>query len=193
MSDRNKRVCPIKHAGFLDNRIRKLLQNPQKILVDYVKDGMIVLDLGCGPGFFSIELAKMVGVSGQVIAADLQEGMLQKLKIKIEGTEIEKRIKLHKCEEDKIGVSEQVDFILAFYIVHEVPNQKEFFREIRSILKPNGKVLVVEPLFRVSKVEFEETIIKARDAGFTVVERPKVFLSKTAILKMANHAIEPTH
>lgn len=183
MSDRNKRVCPIKHAGFLDNRIRKLLQNPQKILVDYVKDGMTVLDLGCGPGFFSIEMAKMVGVSGQVIAADLQEGMLQKLKIKIEGTEIEKRIKLHKCEEDKIGVSEQVDFILAFYIAHEVPNQKEFFREIRSILKPNGKVLVVEPPLSVSKVEFEETIIKARDAGFIPIERPKVLLSKTVILK----------
>ncbi|OGW57012.1 MAG: methyltransferase type 11 [Nitrospirae bacterium RBG_16_43_8] len=193
MSDRNKRVCPIKHAGFLDNRIRKLLQDPQKILVDYVKDGMTVLDLGCGPGFFSMELAEMVGVSGQVIAADLQEGMLQKLKTKIEGKDIEKRIKLHKCEEDKIGVSEQVDFILAFYIVHEVPSQKEFFREIRSILKPNGKVLVVEPPFSVSKVEFEETIIKAMDAGFTVVERPKVFLSKTAIFKIANHAIEPTH
>lgn len=180
--DKNKRICPVRHAGFLDNRIRKLLQNPQKILGNHVKDGMTVLDLGCGPGFFSIELAKMIGISGRVIAADLQEGMLQKLKIKIEGTEIEKRIKLHKCEEDKIGVTEKVDFILAFYIVHEVPNQKAFLEEMRSILKPNGKVFVVEPkLFHVSKKAFEETIMKAIETGFEPIEEPKVFLSRAVI------------
>jgi len=144
---------------------------------------MTVLDLGCGPGFFSIDMAKMVGKSGRVIASDLQEGMLQKLKDKIQGTELEERITLHKCEENKIGVSENVDFALAFYMVHEVPNQEEFLNEIGSILKPNGQVLIVEPPFHVSKAAFEEFIRKARDVGFTPVERPKVLLSKTVILK----------
>jgi hypothetical protein len=63
------------------------------------------------------------------------------------------------------------------------PYQKEFFEELRSILKPKGQALIVEPPFRVSKRAFEETIQKARDAGFTTAEGPKVFLSKTAILK----------
>jgi len=144
---------------------------------------MTVLDLGCGPGFFSIDMAKMVGKSGRVIASDLQEGMLQKLKDKIQGTELEERITLHKCEENKIGVSENVDFALSFYMVHEVPNQEEFLNEIGSILKPNGQVLIVEPPFHVSKAAFEEFIRKARDVGFTPVERPKVLLSKTVILK----------
>ena len=183
MSDGNKRVCPVERAGSLDNKIRRWLQNPQKILRPYLKEGMTVLDLGCGPGFFSIDMAQMVGRSGRVIASDLQEGMLQKLRGKIHGTELEDRITLHKCEENKIGVSENVDFVLAFYIVHEVPNQEEFFNEIGSILKPNGKVFIVEPPFHVSKTAFEETIRKARDAGFTTVERPKVLLSKTVILK----------
>jgi len=122
MVDKNKRMCPVERAGGLDNRVRRLLQNPQKILGNYVKEGMTVLDLGCGPGFFSVEMNKMVGESGMVIAADLQEGMLQKVKDKIRGTEIEKRIKLHKCEEDKIGVSENVDFILAFYMTSGYPD-----------------------------------------------------------------------
>ena len=95
MSGKDEHVCPVENAGGLDSGIRKLLHRPKKILGNYVRDGMTVLDLGCGPGFFSVELAEMVGASGKVIAADLQEGMLRKLENKIRGTEIEKRIKLH--------------------------------------------------------------------------------------------------
>ena len=148
---------------------------------------MTVLDLGCGPGFFSIDMAKMVGKSGRVIASDLQEGMLRKLRNKIHGTELEDRIELHKCDEDKIGVSEKVDFVLAFYMVHEVPNQDRFFDEIEKILKPNRQVLIVEPPFHVSKKAFEETVTKARAAGLTDIERPKVLFSKAAILQKSNN------
>jgi ubiquinone/menaquinone biosynthesis C-methylase UbiE len=183
VSDRKHRVCPVERAGGLDSRIRRWIQNPQKILGAYIEEGMTVLDVGCGPGFFSIEMAKMVGETGRVIAADLQDGMLEKLRDKIKGTELEGRIGLHKCEEDKTGVCENVDFILLFYVAHEVPNIEEFFNEMLTILKPNGQILIVEPPFRVSKTEFEDTIRVARDAGLTEVERPKVFFSKTAILK----------
>ncbi len=182
------RVCPVERAGSLDNRFRRWLQNPLKILGPYIKEGWTVLDLGCGPGFFSIDIAQMVGKSGRVIASDLQEGMLQKLRDKIQGTELEERITLHKCEENRIGVSESVDFVLLFYMVHEVPNQEEFFNEIGSILNPNGHVLMVEPPFHVSKKAFEETIRSARGAGLTPAERPKVLLSKTVILERANQA-----
>jgi len=144
---------------------------------------MTVLDIGCGPGFFSVDIARMVGSTGRVIAADLQEGMLAKVKEKIHGTELEGRITLHKCRQDKIGVSESIDFALAFYIVHEVTNQAEFFSEIKSILKPNGRLLVVEPPFHVSTKAFEETIEKARAVGLVLIKRPKVFLSKSALMK----------
>jgi len=183
MSDRSNHVCPVERAGSLDNRIRRWLQDPQKILGPYVDEGMTVLDIGCGPGLFTIEMAQMVGKSGRVIAVDLQEGMLDKLRNKIRRTELAERITLHRCKEDSIGVSDKVDFALAFYMVHEVPNQQEFFDEVRSILKPGGLVLIAEPPFHVSKREFEETIIKARNAGLTPVEGPRVFLSKTIVMK----------
>jgi len=183
VNNRSNRVCPVERAGSLDNRIRGWLQNPYKILGPYIEKGMTVLDIGCGPGFFSIDMAQMVGSTGRVIASDLQEGMLEKLRDKIKGTELEERITLHKCEKNKIALSENVDFILAFYVVHEIAKQDEFFNEIESLLKPNGQVFIVEPPFHVSKIGFEDTIKKACDAGLTVVERPKVFLSKTVILK----------
>jgi ubiquinone/menaquinone biosynthesis C-methylase UbiE len=180
----NNRVCPVERAGGLENRLRKLVQNPKKILRKYVKEGMIALDLGCGPGFFSVEIAKMVGESGKLIAVDLQEGMLRLLKDKIQGKEIEKRIVLHQCEEDKIGISEKVDFVLAFYMFHEVPDQKKMLEEIKSVLKSNGHFLIVEPkLFHVSKEDFEATIRKALEVGFKLVETPKVFLSRSILLR----------
>jgi len=183
MRGRKNHVCPVEEAGCLDIGIRRWFQNPQKILAPYIEQGMTVLDFGCGPGFFTIDLARLVGASGRVIAADLQKGMLDRLRMKIQGTELQDRIYLHKCEANKIGLSEKVDFLLAFYMLHEVPDQEGFFTEIAEILKIKGRVFIVEPPFHVSKSAFEKTIKKAQNAGFVLTERPKVFLSKTAMLK----------
>lgn len=181
--DNKNRVCPVERAGSLDNHIRRWLHNPVKILGPYIKERMKVLDLGCGPGFFSLDIAQMVGKFGKVIACDLQEGMLQKIRAKIHGTELEERITLHQCQETRIGVSGNFDFALAFYMVHEIPNQRNFFREINTLLKSQGQVLVVEPPFHISKNAFEETIRTAIDSGFVVVERPRVLFSKAVILQ----------
>jgi ubiquinone/menaquinone biosynthesis C-methylase UbiE len=177
----NKRICPVEKAGALDNSLRRLFQNPDKILKKYINEGMNVLDLGCGPGFFSIEIAKMLKNSGKVIAADLQDGMLEKVNNKIIGTELEKRIEVHKCEDDKIGISEKVDFILAFYMIHEVPDQNKLFEELKSILKPKGQVYIIEPKFHVTKKMFEEMIHRIESIGFEIVERPKVFFSRSVL------------
>lgn len=183
MNDCKQRVCPVEHAGTLDNKIRKLFQNPEKILQPYIDEGMTVLDVGCGPGFFSVEMAKMVGESGQIIAVDLQEGMLEKLKNKIEGTELESRIKLHKCEDNKVGISVHVDFIFLFYMVHEVFDKTSFFGELYSSLKPSGQTLIVEPPFHVSKTAFKETLQQAKNVGFVICEGPKMLFHQTAVLK----------
>ena len=183
MADEEQRLCPVERAGSLDNRIRRWLQNPGKILSPYITEGMAVLDLGCGPGFCTLDLAQMVGASGKVIACDLQESMLQKLRDKLQGTDLERRVTVHKCESERIGWSGEADFILAFYVVHEVPDQRGLFEELTTILRPEGQILVVEPPFHVSKSGFQETIRLAEDAGLRSEAGPKVTLSKTAILK----------
>ncbi len=176
-------MCPAEIAGILDNRIRRWLQKPRAILEPYVKEGMTVLDLGCGPGFFSIEIARMVGSSGLVIASDLQEGMLRKLRKKIQATELEKRVILHKCEEDLIGISENVDLAIAFYVLHEVVNPEKTLNELASIVKTNGFLFIAEPYIHVSSNEFKNTVRMALDNGFTIVERPKIFFSRAVVLK----------
>lgn len=178
--DKN-RVCPVELAGGLDNRLRKLFQNPYKILKPFVSSGMTVLDIGCGPGYFSVPIASMLGGTGKVISADLQEGMLEIIKGKITGTGLEQKIVLHKCEKDGIGITEKVDFILAFYMVHEVPDKNKLFIELKSILKPGGKLLIIEPPFHVSKKEFENMGNNLKNLGFRISGGPKVFFGRSVV------------
>lgn len=178
----HKRLCPVEHSGVLDNAIRKIIQSPKKILKPYLKEGMTALDLGCGPGYFTPVIAKLVGKKGSVIAADVQDGMLDKLKEKVKGKDIEQRIKFHKCEQNKIGVKDKVDFVLAFYMIHEVPNRGELFKEIKSILNSDGRILIVEPKFHVSKKTFESMITELIESGFKIVEFPKIFISRAVLM-----------
>jgi ubiquinone/menaquinone biosynthesis C-methylase UbiE len=183
MTTEKNRVCPLELADSLDNKIRRYLQNPQKILKPFVNEGMRVLDIGCGPGFFSIELAKLVGDSGKVFAVDLQDGMLQKVRDKIKGTELEERITLIKSDQDKFIVPEKVDFILAFYMVHEVPDKNKLFNDLINILENKGQLLLVEPkLFHVSKKEFTATLQLAETLGFRINKGPKLLFSFSSLL-----------
>jgi ubiquinone/menaquinone biosynthesis C-methylase UbiE len=184
------RICPVERAGELDNRIRRWLQNPAEILAPYIREGMKVLDYGCGPGHFTLELANLVGESGRVYAADLQEGMLDKLRRKIGGSELAGRIILHKCTAGGIGIPEEVDFVLAFYVVHEIPDQKKLFQELAALLKKSGRMLIVEPPVHVSKAAFQQTVAIAEHAGLTAHAGPRVFFGRTAVLQRVETARE---
>ena len=83
-------VCPMRVAGLLDSKFRRLFHNPNKILKPYIKKNMTALDIGCGPGVFSIEIAELLEGTGKVISVDMQEGMLEILKKKIQEDPLKK-------------------------------------------------------------------------------------------------------
>ena len=58
----SEHVCPWWGGYFIDNRLRRLLHNPERLLSPYVQQGMTVMDIGCGMGFFSIAMAAMVAM-----------------------------------------------------------------------------------------------------------------------------------
>ena len=179
---RNKHVCPWWLCFTFDNILRKLIQNPYEILNPYIKEGDTILDVGPGMGYFTIPLARLAGVKGHVIAADIQEKMLLALKKRAEQAGVDKRIIMHLCSPDSLGVKEKVNFILAFWMVHEVPDRKRFLNELFSVLEDKGAFLLVEPAIHVTKTNFEETVNLAIQAGFTLRERPRIFASRAALL-----------
>ncbi len=182
-------LCPVERAGGLDNRFRKWLQNPEKILSPYVKPGMDVLDVGCGPGYFSLPMAELVE-NGSVTAADLQAGMLQLIRNKIRGTALETKMILHPCHESGIGLNRQFDFILAFYMIHEVRDKIAFLQEIKTLMKPNGKLLIVEPKFHVKSAAFAAMEELLETDGFELIERPKVFFSRAVLVKIRQENLQ---
>jgi ubiquinone/menaquinone biosynthesis C-methylase UbiE len=179
-------VCPYQKAWTLDNWVRRFLQNPYKIVGKYIKEGQVVMDTGCGPGFFSLAMAKLVGENGKVISVDIQDEMLQILKRKSEREGLSSRIVLHKAQPEKLGISEMVDFALAFYMVHEVQDKKSFLSEVASYLKPDSRFLIVEPKFHVSKPNFESTLEIARSVGLELVSEPKFSFDRAVLLKLAS-------
>lgn len=182
LAERNK-VCGVELAGALDISLRKLLQNPWKILKPFIREGMTVADLGCGPGFFTIEMAKMVGKKGKVTAVDLQDGMLDIVRKKVSNSDLQNIIKFHRCSADKIGLSESFDFILVFYMLHEVPDQSVFMNEVCSLLKASGRVLIVEPKFHVTKNDFDNSKMMMKKSGYKIIEEPKVLFSRSVVLE----------
>ena len=166
-------VCPHKFAFMLDNWIRRLFQNPRKILNGYIRPGDTVMDVGCGPGFFTIDMAQMAGPEGRVIAVDLQPEMLAATLKKAARKGVADQIVAHPCTAERIGFYGQVDFILAYYMVHETPDPAAFFKEARAMLKKGGRLLVVEPGMHVSKKAFAALLAEAEKAGFKTSDRPR--------------------
>ena len=155
--------------------MRRLIQPPRKILAPYIKTGDTVVDLGCGPGFFTLAMADLVGDSGSILAVDLQPEMLNILAEKLFDSQWARRVRLHQCDENTLNLSTTLsaDFILAFYTVHEVQNQERFFQEVKHVLNRNGTMLIVEPPFHVSKYAFQQSLDLALESGFKILDRPR--------------------
>jgi ubiquinone/menaquinone biosynthesis C-methylase UbiE len=177
-----KHVCPWWLCFTFDNPLRRLIHDPEAILSPYVRPGDRVIDVGAGMGYFSLPLARLAGGAGQVTAIDLQPQMLSALVKRAGRSGIAKRITTHLATPDSLGRLAPADFILAFWMVHEVPDQPAFFTEILQMLKPTGRFLLVEPKLHVSGKNFQQTLETAREAGFSLQESPKIRWSHSALL-----------
>jgi len=181
-----EKVCPFWVGYLLVTPLRRLYQNPDKILGPYIKAGMMDLDVGCAMGFFTLPLARMVGPEGKVLCVDVQVKMLRALHKRALKTGVADRIVTRLGNRTSLGLNDfdqRIDFALAFAVVHEVPDIFTFFGEISKVMKSGSRCLVAEPKGRVSAGEFEATLSIAKDQGFKIVDRPRVSRSRAALLE----------
>jgi ubiquinone/menaquinone biosynthesis C-methylase UbiE len=178
-------TCPWWFGYFLLNPLRRLVQGPARLLGPYVRPGMVVVEPGCGMGYFTLALARMVGPAGRVVAIDLQERMLERLRRRAARSGLEGAIDLRLARPDRLGIDDlagRVDFVLAFFMVHEIQEKAVFFAEIASALKPGGTVLFVEPPLHVSRAAFASSLEAAERAGLRAGEGPRLGPSHSALL-----------
>lgn len=179
-------VCPWWVGYLLINPLRKLMQHPRKILAAYVKEGKTVLEVGPGMGFFSLSLARLVGETGRLVCVDLQEKMLQKLLERAAKKGLAERIETRVCTSDSLGIDDlagQADFVLAFAVVHEVPDKKRLLSQISRALKPGGRLLISEPKNHVSIELFEEIKAISLAQGLVEIGSPQIKGSLSILLK----------
>jgi len=147
---------------------------------------MTVLEPGPGMGYFTPELARLVGAKGRIIAVDVQARMLAGLRRRVAKAGLSERVDARLAPADSMGLADlagRIDFTLAVAVVHEFPSAERFFAEVSQASKPGATVLLVEPAGHVQPNEFETELQAAARAGLAVVERPAIRRSHRALLR----------
>jgi ubiquinone/menaquinone biosynthesis C-methylase UbiE len=181
-----KMICPWWLGYFLVNPVRRLRQDPAAILKPFVSEGMLVLEPGCGMGFFTLELARLAGPRGRVVAVDIQGKMLAGLRRRAVKAGLADRIDARLATPGSFLLDDlagRADFALAFAVVHELPDQDSFFSEMHRALRAGGKILVAEPKVHVRLAEFRESMNAATRLGFRLLPEPAIRASRSAVLE----------
>ncbi|WP_419783130.1 class I SAM-dependent methyltransferase [Maridesulfovibrio sp.] len=175
-------VCPWWVAYTFDNKLRRMIDPADKALEKWVRPGMKVLDFGCGLGHYSIGAAKLVGESGEVVAVDLQQKMLD-IAVKRAGKAgVADIIKPHQCSTHGIGYAGKVDFVVAGNVIHETPDCRKTLQEIYELLVSGGGFFFTEPRNHVRAELFAEELMVAGEIGFAVEVLPMSFMARRAYL-----------
>ena len=178
--------CPWWAGYLIASPIRTLWQDPAPILKPYIQEGMTVLEPGPGMGFFTLEIGKLAGPSGRVVAVDVQARMIDGLKRRARKAGLSDRIDARVVSPTSMQLADldaAIDFVFAFAVVHELPSAATFFSEAARAMKPGAGLLLVEPAGHVSEAEFAEEIKAAADSGLSVSDQPSIRRSMTALLR----------
>jgi ubiquinone/menaquinone biosynthesis C-methylase UbiE len=194
MPDRKHHLCPWWMGYFLASPLRRLYQNPEKITGRYIREGMRVLEIGPGMGFFTLPMARMTGGKGKIYCVDIQQKMLNALRRRAIKNRLADRIECRLCSDVSLGINDlagTIDQCMAIAVVHEVPDIRALFREIRTCLKKDAKVFVAEPEKRVTTDEFNATLAVAADNGLALYSNPQIRGFRCALLAVKRE--EPSH
>jgi SAM-dependent methyltransferase len=131
-----------------------------------LQPGMVVLDAGCGPGRLAIPIAKHVGPRGEVVAMDIQAGMLERAREKAGAANLGNiRFLKGGLGEGKLG-RDRFDRSVLVTVLGEVPDREAALREIFDALKPGGILSVTEIIFD-PHFQSRPTVARlARSVGF---------------------------
>jgi len=155
---------------FLDSNHRRRLQPPGKIIErSGIRQGMTVLDLGCGSGAFTPFVARVVEEQGKVYAVDIQPAMLKQLERKLARPENQdiKNIEMKQASAyDLPFEGGTVDLVYMVAVLQEIPDRSRALREISRVLKPGG-ILAVTEFLPDPDYPWRSTVIKiCRREGF---------------------------
>jgi ubiquinone/menaquinone biosynthesis C-methylase UbiE len=165
-----------KLAFVLNNPIRRTLYPPERLIATLdLGPNDVVVDFGCGPGFYLIPLAK---VAGKAIGIDVSTRMLERAAYHAKKAKVE--VELLQNDGTNIRLpNDSVNLIVLVHVFHEVNDKRTVLNEFRRILKPGGRLAIVEKTRadRISPVAFgpptvdeKKAVHEIQQAGFGLMQ-----------------------
>lgn len=132
-------------APWLIRQTRDEEENPRELLdALQLKPGQTVADVGCGNGFYSLQLAKLVGPRGRVFAVDIQPEMIELLKERADEAGISNIEPILSTQADPKLPAGEVDLILLVDVYHEFSYPERMLQAMRASLSPDGQIALAE-------------------------------------------------
>ena len=129
----------------LEDPSRLEMFDPEKVLKEFgLREGLTVLDVGTGTGFYLPYLSKLVGEKGKVYAIDVQPELLEKAKEKVKEKNLS-NVEVMQSEENSIPLPDNsIDFIFMAFSFHELSDPKAYVEELKRVAKPFAYLAVID-------------------------------------------------
>jgi len=161
-SSRHNIPCPTWLAWMIerDNPFTKVTRSESIIKHLEIDSSMEILDVGCGPGRLTIPLAEKL-TNGRIVGMDMQQGMLDKVKVKATAKKLNNIVYVNaKLEDhDKELEENKYDRVLLVSVLGEIPDKESALKAIYRTLKPGGILSVTEIIFD-PHFQSQKTILK---------------------------------
>lgn len=178
-------TCPVWLGHLLASPLRRLFENPANLVLPLFEPGAQVLELGPALGFFTLPVARALGRDGRLVCVDVQDGMLRRLRRRLEKQGLAARTELRQCTQDNLGLADlegRCDLVLALHVVHETAAPAETIRALARCLKPGGRLLLIEPPGHCSPEVFQSEVDAALVAGLQRKPHPRAEGRKNLVL-----------
>lgn len=167
--------CPWWIQYLLASPLRQLLEPADRLIGPDVGPGMTVVEPGCGFGHVSLALARRVGPSGRVLCVDVEPRVVERLVRRARKAGLEGRIQASACGSRDLGLAAhagQVDRVMAIHVAHELEDLPGFLAQVCALLRPEGRLRIVEPRHHVSAAAFDDTLRTCAAHGLVEVDAP---------------------